>query len=133
MLHAGEMLAEAVTPPSAASLLAAVGIAPPDERQRLAELVSAALLLVAIGLALGDPLQRWLLGLVVVPLGLIWAAAFSYDLRNLAMILPFAGAAAGTGLLRGGVARSPCSISAARRVREANRRRTGGFRTEPSP
>ncbi len=100
MLHAGEMLAEAVTPPSAASLLAAVGIAPPDERQRLAELASAALLLVAIGLALGDPLQRWLLGLVVVPLGLIWAAAFSYDLRNLAMILPFAGAAAGTGLLR---------------------------------
>ena len=60
----------------------------------------AVLLLLAIGVGLRDPLQRWLVGLVVAPLGLIWAAGFSYDLRNLALILPFAGAAAGTGLWR---------------------------------
>jgi hypothetical protein len=76
MLHGASMVVEATTP------------------------VGAAVLLLAIGIALGDPPQRWLVGLVVVPLGLIWAAAFSYDLRNLALILPFAGAAAGTGLLR---------------------------------
>jgi hypothetical protein len=57
-------------------------------------------LLLAIGVGLGDPVQRRFVGLVVAPLGLIWAAAFSYDLRNLALILPFAGAAAGTGLWR---------------------------------
>lgn len=76
MFHAESMVTEAITP------------------------VGAVFLLLAIGVALRDPVQRWLMGLVVVPLGLIWAAAFSYDLRNLASILPFAGAAAGTGLLR---------------------------------
>ncbi len=76
MSHGASMLAEATTP------------------------LGAVLLLLAIGAALRDPVQRWLVGLVVAPLGLIWAAAFSYDLRNLALILPFAGAAAGTGLWR---------------------------------
>jgi len=74
--HAASMVVEAITP------------------------VGAMFLLLAIGVALRDPVHRWLVGLLVVPLGCIWAAAFSYDLRNLALILPFAGAAAGTGLLR---------------------------------
>jgi hypothetical protein len=75
LLHAANMLAEATTP------------------------AGAVLLLLATAAALRDPLQRWLVGLVVVPLGLVWAVGFSYDLRNLALILPFAGAAAGTGVL----------------------------------
>jgi len=75
MLHGAGMISEAATP------------------------TGVLLLLLAIGVGLRDPLQSWLIGLVVVPLLLIWAAAFSYDLRNLALILPFAGAAAGTGLL----------------------------------
>jgi len=75
MLHAADMVVEAITP------------------------AGAVLLLAAIGLGLRDPLQSWLVGLVVVPLLLVWAAAFSYDLRNLALVLPFAGAAAGAGLL----------------------------------
>ena len=71
-----------------------------------AELVEAttipggALLLAAVAASLGDRRSRWLLGLFVVPLGLLWAAAFSYDLRNLAMLVPFVGMAAGTGLVR---------------------------------
>ena len=72
LLHAASTVAEATTP------------------------AGAVLLLLAIALALRDPLQRWLVGLVIVPLGLVWAAGFSYDLRNLALVLPFAGAAAGT-------------------------------------
>ena len=55
------------------------------------------LLLIAVAASLRNPLPRWLLGLFIVPLGLIWAAAFSYDLRNLALIVPFVGALAGIG------------------------------------
>ena len=74
--HAGGLLAEATTLPG------------------------GALLLVAAAASLRDRRARWMLGLFVLPLGLLWAAAFSYDLRNLAMLVPFAGAAAGTGLVR---------------------------------
>ena len=76
MLHGASMVVETTTP------------------------AGAMLLLLAIGGGLRDPPQRWLVGLVVVPVGLIWAAGFSYDLRNLALILPFAGTAAGMGLWR---------------------------------
>ena len=76
LLHGAGMLADAITP------------------------AGAALLLLAIAAGLRDPLTRWLVGLVVAPLGLIWAAGFSYDLRNLTLVLPFAGAAAGMGLSR---------------------------------
>ena len=58
----------------------------------------ALLLLLAVAAALRDPLERWLVATLVVPLGLVWAAGFSYDLRNLALILPFVGAAAGHGI-----------------------------------
>ena len=58
------------------------------------------LLLVMVTASLRDPRCRWLVGVFVVPLGLLWAAAFSYDLRNLAMLVPFLGAAAGMGLVR---------------------------------
>ena len=63
-------------------------------------LPGGALLLVAVAASLGDRRMRWMLGLFVLPLGLLWAAAFSYDLRNLAMLAPFVGAATGTGLVR---------------------------------
>jgi hypothetical protein len=56
--------------------------------------------MIAVLASLRDPLQRWLVGIFVVPLGLIWAMAFSYDLRNLAMIVPWVGAAAGNGLVQ---------------------------------
>jgi hypothetical protein len=58
------------------------------------------LLGIALIVSLQDRRAQWLLGLFVVPLGLLWAAAFSYDLRNLAMLLPFVGMAAGIGLVR---------------------------------
>ena len=58
------------------------------------------LLLAAVAASLGDRRVRRLLGLFVVPLGLLWAAAFSYDLRNLAMLVPLVGMAAGIGLVR---------------------------------
>ena len=76
MLHAAGMLVEATTP------------------------AGALLLLLAVATVIRDPLERWLVAILVVPLGLIWAAGFSYDLRNLALILPFVGAAAGTALMR---------------------------------
>ncbi len=76
MLHAAGMLVEATTP------------------------AGALLLLLAVAAAIRDPLERWLVAILVVPLGLVWAAGFSYDLRNLALILPFVGAAAGTALMR---------------------------------
>jgi hypothetical protein len=60
----------------------------------------AALALIALAVSLRDPIQRWLLGTLVAPLGLVWAFAFSYDLRNLAVIVPFVGAAAGAGLMQ---------------------------------
>jgi hypothetical protein len=62
--------------------------------------LGAALVLLAIAVSLGDRTQRRLLAVLVAPLGLIWALAFSYDLRNLAAIVPFVGAAAGMGLSR---------------------------------
>jgi hypothetical protein len=74
--HAGDLLADAISLPG------------------------AGLLLFAVAASLRDPRSRWTLGLFVVPLGLLWAVAFSYDLRNLAMLAPFVGAAAGTGLVR---------------------------------
>ncbi len=73
LLHAGDLLLDAITPPG------------------------GVLLLIAVAASLRNPLPRWLLGLIIAPLGLIWAAAFSYDLRNLALIVPFVGALAGIG------------------------------------
>ena len=75
VLHGAKMIANATTP------------------------YAALLLLALIAVALRDPVQRWLLGLIVLPIGLIWAVGFSYDLRNLAMIVPFVGTAAGAGLM----------------------------------
>jgi hypothetical protein len=82
--------------------------------------LGAGLVVLAIAASLKDPVQRWLVGTLVAPLGLIWAIAFSYDLRNLAIIVPFVGAAAGTGLMhitawinalcRSGEARKPCGL-----------------------
>jgi hypothetical protein len=74
--HAGALLADATTVPG------------------------GALLVVVVAASLGDRRARWMLGLFIIPLGLVWAAAFSYDLRNLAMLAPFVGAAAGIGLVR---------------------------------
>jgi hypothetical protein len=62
--------------------------------------LGAAFLAVALAAALRDPVHRWLLATFVAPLGLIWAVAFSYDLRNVAVIVPFVGAAAGAGLMQ---------------------------------
>ena len=76
LFHAGKMVLDATTP------------------------LGAVLLLIAVAASLRDPLQRWLVGVLVVPLGLIWAAAFSYDLRNLAMIVPWVGMAAGIGAMQ---------------------------------
>ncbi len=76
ILHGGGMVTQAITP------------------------LGAAMLLIAVAAAMADSLQRWLLGVFVVPLGLVWAIAFSYDLRNLAVIVPWVGAAAGIGLMR---------------------------------
>ncbi|MGO9110005.1 MAG: hypothetical protein ACLP9L_12295 [Thermoguttaceae bacterium] len=76
LFHAGNMIVAAITP------------------------TGAVLLLLAVSASLRDPLQRWLVGIFVVPLGLIWAMGFSYDLRNLAVIVPWIGAAAGNGLMQ---------------------------------
>ncbi len=76
LAHAGGLLADATTLPG------------------------GALLLVAMAASLADRRTRWTLGMFVLPLGLVWATAFSYDLRNLALLAPFVGAAAGAGLVR---------------------------------
>ncbi len=73
LLHAGELLREAMGLPAAAALL------------------------LAMGWALKDPVERWLVALVVFPFTLIWALGFSYELRNLALAVPLAGMAAGVG------------------------------------
>jgi hypothetical protein len=41
---------------------------------------------------------RWLVGLVVLPFGLIWAAYFSYEPRNLSLAFPVIGLCCGMGL-----------------------------------
>ena len=74
-------------------------------------------------------MQRWLLGLVVLPLGLIWAAGFSYDLRNLALILPFRGHGRGHGIVAvvcnaPSNPRLPCTSQP---VRRRARLHAGGF------
>ena len=76
LLHAGGALVEALT---------AVG---------------TVLLAIAVAASLREPLQRWFVGLFVVPLGLVWAIGFSYDLRNLAVIIPCVGVAAGFGTIQ---------------------------------
>lgn len=56
------------------------------------------LLMVLLGLiALGDKVSRWVIGLIVVPWALLWAALASYDLRNLALAVPFVAMSVGTG------------------------------------
>jgi uncharacterized membrane protein len=47
-----------------------------------------------------DSAYRWLVILLVIPFSLIWAGYFSYDTRNLALIFPFWGLAAGLCLER---------------------------------
>ena len=47
--------------------------------------------------ALADRLARWTVLLIVIPFGLLWAAFYSYDLRNLSVALPFLAMSAGTG------------------------------------
>lgn len=42
---------------------------------------------------------RWLYLLVIAPLTVIWAVGFSYSLRNLALVVPLMGLAAGVGLV----------------------------------
>jgi hypothetical protein len=55
-------------------------------------------LMVLLGLiALGDKVSRWVIALIVVPWVLLWAALASYDLRNLALAVPFIAASVGTG------------------------------------
>ena len=58
------------------------------------------LLCIVVAASLTDRRSRQLLLLFVAPLGLVWAAGFSYDLRNLAILAPFVGAAAGVGCMR---------------------------------
>jgi hypothetical protein len=58
------------------------------------------LLGIAVAAAWSDRRSRRLLVLFVAPLGLVWAAGFSYDLRNLAILAPFLGTAAGRGFAR---------------------------------
>ena len=70
--------------------------------QQLTEALSMAgiaAILLALGFALRDAVGRWLVALVVAPFVLIWAVGFSYDLRNLALAIPFIGAAAGVGVV----------------------------------
>jgi len=76
LTHAGDMITDAATP------------------------LGGGLLLVAVAASLQDKQMRWLLAIFIVPIGLLWAVAFSYDLRNLAMLAPMVGAADGTGLMR---------------------------------
>jgi hypothetical protein len=76
LVYAGDMIGAAITP------------------------LGAALLFVAMLASLRDSLQRWLVAIFVVPLGLAWAMAFSYDLRNLAIIVPWIGIASGHGLMQ---------------------------------
>lgn len=55
-------------------------------------------LIVLLGLiALGDQFCRWVIGLIVVPWALLWAAFASYDPRNLALAIPFMALSVGTG------------------------------------
>jgi hypothetical protein len=54
-------------------------------------------LLLAMVFAFRDYSQRWLVLVAAAPLALAWALGFSYDLRNLALAIPLAGAAAGVG------------------------------------
>jgi hypothetical protein len=72
--HSALMIADAITPPG------------------------AILLMVAIAASFADRRQRWMLAVFVIPLGLIWALGFSYDLRNLALVIPWVGGSAGIGL-----------------------------------
>ena len=78
LLHAGGLLHNAIPLPAIAALLA------------------------AMALALRDPVQRRLTLLVTAPFALLWALGFSYDLRNVALALPFAAAAAGIGAVEMG-------------------------------
>jgi hypothetical protein len=75
LLHAGELLRGAIGLPAAAALV------------------------VAVGWAMRDAVQRWLVALVAAPFTLVWTLGFSYDLRNLALVLPLVGMAAGIGVV----------------------------------
>lgn len=46
------------------------------------------------------PVYRWLTGLIVIPFGLIWAFLFSYDTRNIAIVLPILGLVSRVGVER---------------------------------
>jgi hypothetical protein len=48
--------------------------------------------------AWSDKLYRAFLGLIIIPFTLLWALYFSYDTRNLNLVVPFVGLTAGIGL-----------------------------------
>jgi hypothetical protein len=58
--------------------------------------------LILIGILLlfscGQRFYRYLIGLIIVPFTLIWAYFFSYDTRNLNLVIPLIGLASGIGL-----------------------------------
>jgi hypothetical protein len=60
-------------------------------------IAGAASMLLLLAFALRDRVARWLVILIVAPFVFVWAIGFSYDLRNVALAIPFAGAAAGIG------------------------------------
>lgn len=55
-------------------------------------------LLVIVTFWLVKPAYRWLTALVVIPFGLVWAFLFSYDTRNIALVLPLLGLVSGVGV-----------------------------------
>ncbi len=74
----------------------------------------ACAMVVLLGTSLRDPLHRWLTALIVVPFYLIWSLGFSYDNRNLALAIPFAGLGAGMGARELGDLCRPLALRCAR-------------------
>ncbi|MBN2585360.1 hypothetical protein JXA59_01790 [Patescibacteria group bacterium] len=66
---------------------------------RSTALVIMWILMITLVLALVHPVARWSTITVIIPFFLIWATKYSYDFRNLTLVLPFLGMAWGFGLM----------------------------------
>jgi hypothetical protein len=68
--------------------------------QNMSPLGLATIGLLLVG-ALADQQMRWIVLGLIVPWGLIWSLGFSYDTRNLAMVLPCVALACGVAIEKG--------------------------------
>ena len=73
----------------------------PESMRAVTKLAFFSILILLSGLSFANPLGRFVMLFIVIPYYLIWGLFFSYDLRNVSLLIGFWGFALGTGTVVG--------------------------------